>query len=147
MTRGKGHQGDVARSARANGRAGRVEKEQRRSSGLLRIPFVRRCRLEFDGGRATSAFLVNLNILGAYVAFDEMPLLGAAVECRFAIPGNEIEIVTRGSVAWLNPQQSHPVHSLPPGFGVRFEGLSERDRTRIEDLVRGYVIRSAPMSR
>jgi hypothetical protein len=140
--RGRGPHGEPARAAEASASPGYGGPEHRRSTGLLRIPFIRRCRLDFDDGRATSAFLVNLNILGTYVAHDEMPLLGALVECRFAIPGNEIEIVTRGVVAWLNPQQSHPVHSLPPGFGVRFEGLSDRDRMRIEDMVRGYVARS-----
>jgi len=110
---------------------------------MLRIPFVRRCQLEFDGGRTTSAFVVNLNVLGAYIAADDMPLMGELVICRFNTPDNEIDIVADGVVAWVNPHQSHPVHSLPPGFGVRFERLTDHDRGRIEAVVRGYIDRHA----
>jgi Tfp pilus assembly protein PilZ len=113
--------------------------EQRRSSGLLRIPFVRRCHLQFEDGSSSTTFIVNINVLGAYVSYDAMPLLGQRVACRFGLPGSEIEVVADGSVAWINPQQTHPVHSLPPGFGIRFERLSDRDRVRIEELVRGYI--------
>ena len=113
--------------------------ENRRSTGLLRIPFVHRCRLQFEGGAEVDGFLVNLNVLGAYVARDTIPELGQTLVCRFRTPGNEIEIVAQGVVAWLNPSQSHPVHSLPPGFGIRFEQLSQHDHDRIEGLVRGYV--------
>jgi Tfp pilus assembly protein PilZ len=117
--------------------------EQRRSSGLLRVPFVRRCQLEFDDGRTATAFVVNLNVLGAYVASDDMPSMGEGVICRFSTPDNEIDVRADGVVAWVNPHQSHPVHSLPPGFGIRFERLTPRDRGRIESVVRGYVGRHA----
>jgi hypothetical protein len=44
-------------------------------------------------------------------------------------------------VSWVNVQQQHPVHSLPPGFGIRFEGLSDADRARIEEVVTDYLQR------
>ncbi len=113
--------------------------EHRRSSGLLRIPFVHRCALDFEGGRSAEAFLVNVNVHGAYIASDEMPNMGEGVVCRFTTPDNALEIVAGGIVAWLNPHQSHPVHSLPPGFGVRFERLTGHDRGRIEGIVRTYI--------
>ena len=115
--------------------------EHRRSSGLLRVPFVRRCTLELIGGGGGQAFLVNINVLGAYVASDNPPNLGEGLTCRFATPDNDLDIVASGSVAWLNPQQSHPVHSLPPGFGLRFERLTLRDRARIEAVVQDYIQR------
>lgn len=114
----------------------------RRSSGLLRIPFVRRCFLDFDDGRSTSAFIVNINILGAYIAIDPMPRLGQAVSCRFSLPDSEREMKVMGVVVWQNPRQQHPVHSLPPGMGLRFEELSPEDRRRIEGLVEEYVKRN-----
>jgi hypothetical protein len=115
--------------------------EQRRSSGLLRVPFVRRCTLDLAAGGAAQAFLVNINVLGAYVASDSPPSLGEGLTCRFVTPDNDLEVVAGGTVAWLNPQQSHPVHSLPPGFGLRFERLSLRDRARIEGVVQDYIQR------
>ena len=105
------------------------------------MPFVRRCHLEYDGGETDSAFIVNINVLGAYVAHDQMPPLGRGVACRFQVPGNETEVFIQGVVAWTNPGQEHPVHSLPPGFGVAFRALTDEARERIEEVVFGYLER------
>ena len=120
---------------------GRVQ--ERRPAGLLRVPFVRRCLMDFDDGASSSAFLVNINVLGAYLAVDKekMPSLGQAVMCHFNLPDSEREVVARGVVAWLNPRQQHPVHSLPPGIGVKFLQISPEDQGRIERLVEEYVSR------
>ena len=106
------------------------------------MPFVRRCHIDSEG-RSDSAFIVNINVLGAYVAQDAMPPLGRNVVFRFQVPGNEREVVLDGVVAWTNPQQDHPVHSLPPGFGVAFRGLSDDSRGRIEQIVFDYLARQS----
>jgi Tfp pilus assembly protein PilZ len=115
--------------------------EKRRAGGAIRVPFVRRCRIEYEGDTADSAFIVNINVLGAYVAYDEMPTLGREVVCRFNVPGREQELRIEGVVAWTNPRQEHPVHSLPPGFGVAFRGLGDDARVRIEEVVFDYLER------
>lgn len=106
-----------------------------RAHPFQRVPLVRRCQLTFEDGRAESAFLVNLSVVGAYVALDDAPPLGARLNCRFSIPGNSRELQADGVVVWLNPRQQHPVHSLPPGIGLRFEQVSDGDRSRIEQFV------------
>jgi Tfp pilus assembly protein PilZ len=111
---------------------------ERRNSSTVRIPFVRRCSLHFGDAEEVSAFLVNINVLGAYVALDEMPPLGEAVRCSFRLPGSELRLEITGIVAWNNPSQQHPVHSLPPGFGLSFRNLSGAGRTAIETLVAAY---------
>jgi Tfp pilus assembly protein PilZ len=121
--------------------AGPKNDEKRRAGGAIRVPFVRRCRIEYEGDAVDSAFIVNINVLGAYVAFDEMPPLGRAVVCSFKVPGREDEVRIAGVVAWTNPRQEHPVHSLPPGFGVAFRGLSDVARGRIEEVVFAYLER------
>ncbi len=117
------------------------DKKERRTGGALRVPFVRRCAIDFAAGSKTTAFIVNINVLGAYVALDEMPALGQAVTCRFQMPESEHEVVVQGVVAWTNPSQPHPVHSLPPGFGIGFRGLTDESRGRIETIVSDYVAR------
>jgi Tfp pilus assembly protein PilZ len=87
------------------------------------------------------AFLVNINVLGTYVARDDMPHLGEPVTIRFRTPDTEREVEVHGLVAWLNPRQQHPVHSLPPGFGVSFRDLSDDNRRAIENVVEEYVAR------
>jgi len=115
-----------------------------RKAALLRVPFVRRCALIFDDGTSSSGFLVNINALGVYVAYDEMPKLGQAVRVSFSVPDSEIELSLAGSVAWLNPRQQHPVHSLPPGFGLQFRDLSPEDTRVIERVITDYQARQGP---
>ena len=111
----------------------------------VRVPFVRRCSLVFGGGAECSCFIVNINVLGAYIANDEMPAMGQTVRVTFNVPDSEIELSLQGVVAWLNPRQQHPVHSLPPGFGVQFRGLSDEDTRTIERVIADYKDR-APTS-
>jgi Tfp pilus assembly protein PilZ len=108
---------------------------------LLRVPFVRRCGLTFDDGTSASAFIVNINALGVYVAHDGMPRLGQGVRVQFSLPDSERELSLEGSVAWLNPRQQHPVHSLPPGFGVKFRDVPAEDVRSIEGVINDYKAR------
>jgi Tfp pilus assembly protein PilZ len=117
--------------------------EKRRAGGAIRVPFVRRCQIDYTDGQSDSAFIVNINVLGAYVANEVMPTLGRTLVFRFLVPGSEREMVTDGVVAWTNPQQEHPVHSLPPGFGVAFRSLSDDVRDRIEQIVFDYLSRQS----
>ncbi|MCU0240955.1 MAG: PilZ domain-containing protein [Vicinamibacteria bacterium] len=137
---------------KARYKAKRAQKAQedgpeRRSSGMLRVPFVQRCRMEFDNGFATTGFLININVLGAYVAYENMPELGVGLICRFRTPGNDLELSINSVVAWINPVQQNPVHSLPPGFGIKFESMPEEGYQRIAELVRNYVKRHPTMRR
>jgi Tfp pilus assembly protein PilZ len=118
-------------------------EEKRRAGGAIRVPFVRRCWIDYSNGERRSAFVVNINVLGAYVAEDEIPPLGERVVFRFQAPGSELEVVLDGVVAWRNPQQEHPVHSLPAGFGIAFHAMSDRSRERIEQVVIDYLERQS----
>ncbi len=112
---------------------------ERRVNGLVRVPFIRRCLLSFDDGTADEAFLVNINVLGAYVARDHLPQLGQGVSCKFGVPGNERPVALEGVVAWVNARQQHPVHSLPPGFGLKFRDVAPEDIRRIQQVIADYV--------
>jgi hypothetical protein len=117
--------------------------EKRRAGGAIRVPFVRRCHLEYPGGVKEDAFIVNINTLGAYVAREIMPPLGRPVSIRFQEPGSEREIAAEGVVAWKNPLQEHRVHSLPPGFGIAFRTITDDACRRIERIVGEYLGRQA----
>jgi hypothetical protein len=128
---------------------------ERRQANPPRVPFVRRCWLGLPGGTAVSAFTVNISSVGAYLTradfappqpgapppADELPPVGAVVECRFTLPDSELEVVVKGTVTWLNSRQQHPVHSLPPGFGVRFDEIAPVARERIDALIRDHLER------
>jgi hypothetical protein len=121
-------------------------ESDRRTRGMMRVPFIRRCALDFEDGTSVSTFTVNINVLGAYVARDQMPGLHQGVTMTLATPGKDSQLVLRGTVTWLNPRQQHPVHSLPPGFGVKFEPLSPEDRRCIEGVVDEYARRNPQVS-
>ena len=120
----------------------------------VRVPFVRRCRLEYDDGRTGSGFLVHINVQGAYVARDdlrppevsgqppdELPGLGTALRCTFRLPARERDVTVTAVVTWVNPSQQHPVHGLPPGFGLSFRALADDDRDAIARVVADYLAR------
>jgi len=116
-----------------------------RKAALLRVPFVRRCEMAFDNGVSGSGFLVNINLRGVYIAYDDMPTLGQSVKVRFSVPDRDTELALEGAVVWLNPRQQHPVHSLPPGFGLQFRSLTPEDAAIIERVISEYQDRQHPM--
>ena len=126
-----------------------------------RVPLVRRCRLEFDDGRTLSAFLVNVSLCGAYVARDDlsggaggrpgeaaadMPRLEQTARCYFTLPGREGELVATVAVSWINLRQQHPVHGLPPGYGLRILGMSPADTASLAALIADYATRGAALA-
>ncbi len=127
---------------------------ERRARGLVRVPFVHRCELAFDDGRRLSAFFVNINVLGGYIADDLDPdamrgnpargilgQLGQRVAARFRVAGIAEEIAVSGTVIWVNSRQNHPVHSLPPGFGLRFENVTPEAQAMLTAVIDDYVSR------
>lgn len=131
----------------------RTERVER----CFRVPFVRRCLVERPGVPPCSAFLVNISRLGAYVAVGDVPVLGEsetahgalpladlpvageAVTCRFRTAEGAAEVSVAGVVAWLRPRQQHPVHSMPPGFGVQFARLGQEAEAGIEAVIAAYL--------
>jgi hypothetical protein len=109
------------------------------------VPFVRRCALTFADGRTARALIVNINLTGAYVAQDDLagastspeplPQVGELVTSRFGLPDREDEVELHALVTWVNARQPHPVHSLPPGFGLTFRKLSPRAEAAIERVM------------
>jgi len=102
---------------------------------------VRRCEVVPATGLRSEGFLVNLNVLGAYLAWEGRVRMSEVVRLSFTLPGNDQPVTLRGVVAWVNPTQAHPVHSLPPGFGVKFLDLDEHTRQRIVAAVTEYLRR------
>jgi hypothetical protein len=127
-----------------------------------RVPLVRRCRLEFDDGRTLSAFLVNVSLCGAYVARDDlsgraaggrpgeaeadMPRLEQTARCYFTLPGREGELVATVAVSWINLRQQHPVHGLPPGYGLRILGMSPADGASLAALIAEHAARASALA-
>jgi hypothetical protein len=129
-----------------------IERERRHAG---RVPLVRRCTLILDDSRVLPALLVNINHSGAYVArddlsgapaveFGELVTVGRRLTCRVRLPGREDELSLGGVVSWVNARQPHPVHSLPPGFGLTFETVDARAAAAIERVMAEAASRAMP---
>jgi hypothetical protein len=116
----------------------------RRQAG--RVPLVRRCTLVLDDARVLPALLVNINLAGAYVARDDLGgapavefaglvTVGRRLTCRVRLPECPEELALGGVVTWVNARQPHPVHSLPPGFGLTFERVDARAAAEIQRVM------------
>jgi hypothetical protein len=103
----------------------------------LRIPFVRRCTL-VGAASEMEGMVLDLSLNGAYVRSGPSPRDGESLEVCFRVPGNDREIRIRSLVAWINLQQSHPVHSLPPGFGLSFLDTAPADARLIAETIHAY---------
>ena len=64
----------------------------------------------------------------------------------FRVPGTDRLLRLRAVVAWLNPHQAHPVHSLPRGFGLCFLDPSTEDQKLIINVIESYL-RANPLYR
>ena len=47
----------------------------------------------------------------------------------------------------MNPRQQHPVHGLPPGFGLGFRAMPDAVREAIVALVASYLARHPSAAR
>lgn len=90
--------------------------------------------------------ILDLSLSGAYVNADVLPREGETLEVCFRVPGNDRLLRLRAVVAWLNPHQAHPVHSLPPGFGLCFVDSPPADRRLIALAIESYL-RANPLYR
>ena len=92
------------------------------------------------------AMLLDLSLRGVYVATDALPVVGEEVSVSFVVPGNARELALKGAVAWVQGEQTHPVHGLPPGFGLRFVKLDIEDVRLIARAIQAYCL-SNPLYR
>jgi hypothetical protein len=90
--------------------------------------------------------VLDLSVNGVYVMTETLPSEGEALTVSFQIPGNDRLLRMPGVVAWLNPHQAHPVHSLPPGFGFCFRQPATEDLKLIISAIQEYC-RSNPLYR
>jgi hypothetical protein len=106
-------------------------------SGLLRIPFMRRCAIVGPMGRQ-QGLICDISTAGAYVRLHGELDPGATVQLSFEIFTGEQPVVVEAAVMWQNADPRR-VPELPPGCGLRFVQMSARDEARVAALVKGYT--------
>jgi hypothetical protein len=110
-------------------------------SGFFRMPVHEPCELDVTGEHVLGT-VWNLSALGAYIALTTPPPeIGCTVRVSFPFGLDRDLIICDAQVIWLNPPSmlaegigSH-AGGLPPGCGLRFVTLGERERSAIERAV------------
>lgn len=105
------------------------------NSGVRRVPFFRRCRLQALGAD-TVGVVCNLSSGGAYVATQSALRVGDQVRISFQLPWREESMVFDAVVCWDN--SDHRARALPPGCGLEFLAPAWSDQLRIQSVIRAF---------
>jgi hypothetical protein len=111
-------------------------------SPAARVPLLAPCTLRGDFGEARGS-TCNLSMFGVYVAVDPIPPAGARVWASLALPRKRAPFELWATVTWTNlgpPTWDRP---LPPGCGLRFEGLGMTDMRFLAQLVDEHLAQRA----
>ncbi len=108
--------------------------EEQPASRSVRVPMIAPCRLTGEFGYADGR-TCDLSIFGIYAAVDPIPEAGIEVRVELWLAGKPEPFARRGTVTWRNLGEPTWEHPLPPGCGVRFEGLSLKDVRYLSRLV------------
>lgn len=108
-------------------------------SGLVRVPWISPCTVTgaFGSARGTTC---NLSAAGVYVAVEPVPEVGQKVSVSLALPRHRKAFQRDAVVTWQNLERPDRPHAMPPGCGLRFEGLSDPDRALLSSLVSEYLV-------
>lgn len=100
--------------------------------------FRRKLRVEIDHFDLEDVYQMHfsrdLSRGGVFIETDDPLPLGSRFQMHFEIPEHG-EIETEGEVAWMLRLQDSSA-DLPPGMGVRFVDLSEKDGEVIDAFLR-----------
>jgi len=86
--------------------------------------------------------MLDLSLAGAYVECGDLLAVRDSTILSFSVPGNDRVLRLPAVVIWVNTTQAHPVHSLPPGCGLRFLEMKESERTLIGVTILDYCLRN-----
>ena len=110
-----------------------------------RVPFMEKCVVEMPSGEPRETTLVNLNMVGGYVASTTTRRPWASgVVLRFKLPPNDIAMALTGIVMWVNDRGPSPGQEVPPGFGVQFVATSLEDTAALLRFVEDETPPSRP---
>jgi hypothetical protein len=83
--------------------------------------------------RATPLPHSNQGLLGATCRYSKDP------HARGWDPGTDELVEAPAVVAWINPDEPTEVEALPPGCGLRFDGLEDDVAQAISAMVEDYL--------
>lgn len=112
-------------------------------SPAARVPLIAPCTLRGDFGEARGS-TCNLSMFGVYAAVDPIPGVGERVWASLALPRKRTAFEQWATVTWRSDGPPTWHRPLPPGCGLRFEGLGMTDMRYLSQLVEEHLAQRAP---
>ena len=99
--------------------------------------------LEVDYGDADNylfAYIKDISATGIFVSTHQPEQPGTSLNLRFTPHGASDPFALEGEVIWWNPFRPGQPDSLNPGMGIRFIGLTDDDRGRLQQLIKTFAV-------
>ncbi|HEU5056420.1 MAG TPA: TIGR02266 family protein [Kofleriaceae bacterium] len=98
--------------------------------------------LEVDYGNQDNylfAYIRDISATGIFVRTNSPEAPGTRLNLRFTPPSADSPLELEGEVIWINPYRPGQPDNLHPGMGIRFIGLSDDDRGRLQDFIKTFA--------
>jgi len=98
--------------------------------------------LEVDYGNQENylfAYIRDISATGIFVRTNSPEVPGTRLNLRFTPPSADTPLELEGEVIWINPYRPGQPDNLHPGMGIRFIGLSDDDRGRLQDFIKTFA--------
>ena len=99
--------------------------------------------LEVDYGDADNylfAYIRDISATGIFVRTNQPEQPGTRLNLRFTPHGARDPFALEGEVIWWNPYRPGQPDNLHPGMGIRFIGLTDEDRARLQQLIKTFAV-------
>ena len=112
--------------------SGREKRESLRKPLRLELNYR-----DANGGNFLFEHSRNISDGGLFIETTHPLPVGAALVVRFTPPDGSEVIEMNGTVTWVNPVRDDAPN---PGMGIRWNGLSEKQRRIVESIVKAIAI-------
>jgi type IV pilus assembly protein PilZ len=85
------------------------------------------------------AYIRDISATGIFVRTNSPEPPGTQLNLRFTPPSADSPLELEGEVIWINPYRPGQPDNLHPGMGIRFIGLSDDDRGRLQDFIKTFA--------
>lgn len=85
------------------------------------------------------AYISDISDMGIFVKTPTPEPLGTQLNLRFG-PAGQPGLQLQGRVAWVNEAKVHEDPHNQPGMGIQFVNMSEKEKQRVQEMVRTLAL-------
>jgi uncharacterized protein (TIGR02266 family) len=94
----------------------------------------------FESPESFTSHAINLGTGGQFVEATTAFPVDTELEVKFMLPNTDVCIQCKARVAWVNRLGALVKPALPPGMGLKFLDLTQKDITAIQEYLRKELI-------